>query len=200
MNPKSRLTEEYLQICGLAPCILTWLNEKRGWIKCNVKRHRLQRRRRKRAAGFINAIRQRENTLQSVMQTIMEYQQDFFVSGDNGKLKPMLLKDVAKVTGLDISTISRVVSSKYVQTNFGTFLLKNLFSEAFQKESGEEVSINEVKNLIQEIINAEDKKKPVNDDALAPMLEQKGYKVARRTIAKYREQLGIPVARMRKEI
>ena len=122
------------------------------------------------------------------------------MSGDNGKLKPMLLKDIAKATGLDISTISRVVSSKYVQTNFGTFLLKTLFSESFQKESGEEVSINEVKNIMQEIITAEDKRKPINDDALVTLLEQKGYKVARRTVAKYREQLGIPVARMRKEI
>jgi RNA polymerase sigma-54 factor len=134
------------------------------------------------------------------MQTILDYQQDFFMSGDNGKLKPMLLKDIAKATGLDISTISRVVSSKYVQTNFGTFLLKTLFSESFQKESGEEVSINEVKNIMQEIITAEDKRKPINDDALVTLLEQKGYKVARRTVAKYREQLGIPVARMRKEI
>ena len=134
------------------------------------------------------------------MQTILNYQQDYFSSGDEGKLKPMLLKDIAKVTGLDISTISRVVSSKYVQTNFGTFLLKNLFSESFQKESGEEVSINEVKNLMQGIINAEDKKKPINDDALVTLLEEKGYKVARRTVAKYREQLDIPVARMRKEI
>lgn len=152
------------------------------------------------AGGFINAIKQREDTLQRVMQTILDYQPDYFSSGDESKLKPMLLKDIAKETGLDISTISRVVSSKYVQTNFGTFLLKILFSESFQKESGEEVSINEVKNLMQEIINAEDKKKPINDDALVVLLEQKGYKVARRTVAKYREQLGIPVARMRKEI
>lgn len=152
------------------------------------------------AGSFINAIKQREDTLQRVMQTILDYQPDYFSSGDESKLKPMLLKDIAKETGLDISTISRVVSSKYVQTNFGTFLLKTLFSESFQKESGEEVSINEVKNLIQEIIKAEDKKKPINDDALVVLLEQKGYKVARRTVAKYREQLGIPVARMRKEI
>lgn len=184
----------------LSPAYLNMAERKKGMDKMQREAASFAKTKTEGAAGFINAIRQRENTLQSVMQTIMEYQQDFFVSGDNGKLKPMLLKDVAKVTGLDISTISRVVSSKYVQTNFGTFLLKNLFSEAFQKESGEEVSINEVKNLIQEIINAEDKKKPVNDDALAPMLERKGYKIARRTIAKYREQLGIPVARMRKEI
>lgn len=152
------------------------------------------------ASGFISAIRQREDTLQRVMQTILEYQPDYFVSGDEAKLKPMLLKDIAKATGLDISTISRVVSSKYVQTNFGTFLLKNLFSESFQKESGEEVSVNEVKKLMQEIIQAENKKKPINDDALVTLLEEKGYKVARRTIAKYREAMGIPVARMRKEI
>jgi RNA polymerase sigma-54 factor len=152
------------------------------------------------ASGFITAIKQREDTLQRVMQTILGYQQDYFASGDESKLKPMLLKDIAKATGLDISTISRVVSSKYVQTNFGTFLLKTLFSESFQKESGEEVSINEVKKWMQEIINAEDKRKPINDDALVSLLEQKGYKVARRTVAKYREAMGIPVARMRKEM
>jgi RNA polymerase sigma-54 factor len=184
----------------LSPIYVNMSERKKGMDKMQREAASFAKTKTEAAAGFINAIRQREDTLQRVMQTILEYQQDFFTSGDTGKLKPMLLKDIAKATGLDISTISRVVSSKYVQTNFGTFLLKTLFSESFQKESGEEVSINEVKNIIREIINAEDKKKPINDDALVTLLEQKGYKVARRTIAKYREQLDIPVARMRKEI
>ena len=184
----------------LSPLYLEMSERKKGMDKMQREAASFAKTKTVAASGFINAIRQREDTLQKVMQTILDYQQDFFMSGDNGKLKPMLLKDIAKATGLDISTISRVVSSKYVQTNFGTFLLKTLFSESFQKESGEEVSINEVKNIMQEIITAEDKRKPINDDALVTLLEQKGYKVARRTVAKYREQLGIPVARMRKEI
>lgn len=184
----------------LSPSYLNMAERKKGMDKMQREAASFAKEKTELASGFISAIRQREDTLQRVMQTILDYQQEFFASGDESKLKPMLLKDIAKDTGLDISTISRVVSSKYVQTNFGTFLLKTLFSESFQKESGEEVSINQVKNLIQEIINTEDKKKPVNDDALVVLLEQKGYKVARRTIAKYREQLGIPVARMRKEI
>lgn len=152
------------------------------------------------AKEFIGAIKQREDTLMLVMQAIMDYQKDYFLEGDESKLKPMLLKDVAKTTGLDISTISRVVNSKYAQTPFGTIFLKNLFSEAFQKESGEEVSVKEVKTLLKEVIDNEDKKNPLNDDALVTLLEEKGYKLARRTVAKYREQLEIPVARMRKEV
>ncbi len=184
----------------LSPLYLAMSERKKGMDKMQREAATFAKSKLEAAGGFINAIKQREDTLQRVMQTILDYQPDYFSTGDESKLKPMLLKDIAKETGLDISTISRVVSSKYVQTNFGTFLLKTLFSESFQKESGEEVSINEVKNLIQEIINTEDKNSPINDDALVPLLEQKGYKVARRTIAKYREQLGIPVARMRKEI
>jgi RNA polymerase sigma-54 factor len=152
------------------------------------------------ASGFIDAIKQREDTLLRVMHSILKYQPDYFKEGDESCLKPMLLKDIAKSTGLDISTISRVVTSKYVQTDFGTFLLKNLFSEAFHKESGEDVSVKTVKNLLRELIAAEDKKNPINDELLVELLKQKGYKVARRTVAKYREQLGISVARLRKEI
>ncbi len=152
------------------------------------------------AKGFISALQQREETLLKVMETILEYQEAYFQDGEESKLKPMLLKDIAKPTGLDISTISRVVNSKYVQTQFGTFLLKKLFSEAFQKESGEEVSVKEVKNILKELIENEDKKNPLNDEALVLLLEEKGYKLARRTIAKYREQLELPIARMRKEI
>ncbi len=184
----------------LSPLYLSMAERTKGMDKMQREAASFAKAKTESANGFINAIRQREDTLQKVMQTILDFQPDFFVSGDESKLKPMLLKDIAKETGLDISTISRVVSSKYVQTNFGTFLLKTLFSESFQKESGEEVSINEVKNLMQEIISGEDKKKPVNDDALVILLERKGYKVARRTVAKYREQMNIPVARMRKEI
>ncbi len=184
----------------LSPVYVTMAERKKGMDKMQREAASFAKSKTEAASGFIHAIRQREDTLQSVMQTILNYQQDYFASGDEGKLKPMLLKDIAKATGLDISTISRVVSSKYVQTNFGTFLLKTLFSESFQKESGEEVSVNEVKKLMQEIIHNEDKKKPINDDALVVLLEQKGYKIARRTIAKYREAMGLPVARMRKEI
>ena len=184
----------------LSPVYVNMSERKRGMDKMQREAASFAKAKTDSAAGFIGAIRQREDTLQRVMQIILEYQQDYFASGDESKLKPMLLKDIAKATGLDISTISRVVSSKYVQTNFGTFLLKTLFSESFQKESGEEVSINEVKKLMEEIIHLEDKKRPINDDALVTLLEQKGYKVARRTVAKYREAMGIPVARMRKEI
>ncbi len=184
----------------LSPLYLEMSERKKGMDKMQREAASFAKSKIEDAGGFINAIKQREDTLQRVMQTILDYQPDYFSSGDESKLKPMLLKDIAKETGLDISTISRVVSSKYVQTNFGTFLLKTLFSESFQKESGEEVSINEVKNLMHEIINTEDKKNPINDDALVILLQQKGYKVARRTVAKYREQLDIPVARMRKEI
>jgi len=152
------------------------------------------------AKSFIGALQQREDTLVKVIHAILEQQQEYFLEGDESKLKPMLLKDIAKITGLDISTISRVVSSKYMQTGFGTILLKSLFSESFQKESGEEVSVKEVKNLVREIIDDEDKKNPVNDDTLVEILKERGYKIARRTVAKYREQLGLPVARMRKEI
>jgi len=199
-KPEVALTGRISSTLHLSPVYVNMAERKKGMDKMQREAASFAKTKTEAAGGFINAIRQREDTLEMVMQTILNYQQDFFVSGDEGKLKPMLLKDIAKVTGLDISTISRVVSSKYVQTNFGTFLLKTLFSESFQKESGEEVSINEVKKLIQEIINGEDKKNPVNDEALVTLLEQKGYKVARRTVAKYREQLDIPVARMRKEI
>ncbi len=152
------------------------------------------------ARDFLDALKQREETLLKVMYTILEYQKDYFLMGDEGLLKPMLLKDIAKKTDLDISTISRVVNSKYVQTGFGTILLKTLFSEAFQKEGGEEVSVKEVKNILKELIESEDKKNPLTDEALVKLLEEKGYHLARRTVAKYREQLELPVARMRREV
>ncbi len=152
------------------------------------------------ARWFIDAIQQRSNTLLYTMNAIMEYQKEYFLEGDETKLKPMILKDIAEKVGLDISTVSRVANSKYVQTSFGTFLLKSFFSESLSTDSGEEVSTREVKKILEECISAENKKKPLTDDRLAKILKEKGYNIARRTIAKYREQLDIPVARLRKEL
>ena len=152
------------------------------------------------AKWFISAIKQRHDTLMRTMQTILDYQQEYFKDGDRSKLRPMILKDIADRTGLDVSTISRVVNSKYVQTQFGIILLKSLFSEAMQTASGEEVSSYEIKEILQECIREEDKRHPLTDEVLMDMLNEKGYCIARRTVAKYREMLGIPVARLRKEI
>ena len=152
------------------------------------------------AKWFISAIKQRHDTLMRTMQTILDYQQEYFKDGDKSKLRPMILKDIADRTGLDVSTISRVVNSKYVQTQFGIILLKSLFSEAMQTDSGEEVSSYEIKNILQECIDDEDKRHPLTDETLMDILNGKGYRIARRTVAKYREMLGIPVARLRKQI
>lgn len=152
------------------------------------------------AKWFIDAIKQRQQTLMFTMSAILEHQKEYFREGDETLLKPMILKDIADKIGLDISTVSRVANSKYIQTPFGTFLLKSFFSEALSTESGEEVSSREVKKILKDCIEAENKKKPLTDDRLTEILKEKGYNIARRTIAKYREQLEIPVARMRKEI
>ncbi len=152
------------------------------------------------AQWFIEALQQRHQTMLVSMHCIMEYQQEYFATGDESKLKPMILKDIADKVGLDISTVSRVANSKYVQTPYGTFLLKTFFSESLSTDGGEEVSTREVKKILQECISSEDKKKPLTDDALCEILKEKKYNIARRTVAKYREQLDIPVARMRKEI
>jgi RNA polymerase sigma-54 factor len=152
------------------------------------------------AKWFIDAIRQRQNTLLMTMNTILHYQKDYFLDGDEKRLRPMILKDIADVTGLDISTVSRVANSKYIQTHFGIFPLKYFFSEGLQTDSGEEVSTREIKKILEECIEAEDKRKPVTDDKLCDILKEKGYLIARRTVAKYREQLNIPVARLRKEL
>ena len=152
------------------------------------------------AKWFIDALKQRSNTLYLTMNAIMEFQRDYFLTGDDTKLKPMILKDIADIVQLDISTISRVASSKYVQTPFGTFLLKSFFSESMQTDSGEEVSSREIKSILSDVIGAEDKRKPYTDEKLTSILKEKGYNIARRTIAKYREQLDIPVARLRKQI
>uniref|UniRef100_UPI003FF0E3B3 RNA polymerase factor sigma-54 n=1 Tax=Alistipes shahii TaxID=328814 RepID=UPI003FF0E3B3 len=152
------------------------------------------------AKWFISAIKQRHDTLMRTMQTILDYQQEYFKDGDKSKLRPMILKDIADRTGLDVSTISRVVNSKYVQTQFGIILLKSLFSEAMQTDSGEEVSSYEIKNILQQCIDEEDKRRPLTDETLMDILNSKGYRIARRTVAKYREMLGIPVARLRKQV
>ncbi|HKR06857.1 MAG TPA: RNA polymerase factor sigma-54 [Bacteroidia bacterium] len=152
------------------------------------------------AKWFIDAIQQRQFTLMNTMSAIMNYQKEYFLEGDEKLLKPMILKDIAEIVGLDISTVSRVANSKYVQTPFGTFLLKTFFSEGMSTEAGEEVSSREVKKILSDAISNEDKMKPLPDDKLAKLLKDKGYNIARRTIAKYREQLNIPVARLRKEL
>ncbi len=152
------------------------------------------------AKWFIEAIRQRHNTLYVTMEAIMEYQKEYFLTGDETKLKPMILKDISEKVGLDISTISRVANSKYVQTAYGTFSLKSFFSESLTNDEGEEVSTREIKKILMDCIEQEDKTKPLTDDVLAQILKEKGYNIARRTIAKYREQLDIPVARLRKEL
>ena len=152
------------------------------------------------AKWFIDAIKQRQNTMLLTMNAILEYQKKYFKEGDETKMRPMILKDIADMTNLDISTISRVVNSKYIQTHFGIFPLKYFFSEGMQTESGEEVSTREIKSILQDCINNEDKKKPLTDDRLSAILNEKGYHIARRTVAKYREQLGLPVARLRKKL
>ena len=152
------------------------------------------------AQWFIDAIRQRQETLQRTMEAIILLQRDFFLTGDDATLRPMILKDVAERAGYDISTISRVSNSTYVQTNFGIYPLKFFFSESMQTDSGEEISTREVKKIMKEHIDSEDKRKPLTDEELTTILKEKGYVIARRTVAKYREQLDIPVARLRKEI
>lgn len=152
------------------------------------------------AKWFIDAIKQRQQTLLKTMNAIMEYQYEYFLTGDDRMLKPMILKDIADRIEMDISTVSRVANSKYVQTEFGTFLLKSFFSEAIQTESGEEVSNKEVKKILEECIANEDKRKPLADEKLTDILKEKGYSIARRTVAKYREAMNIPVARLRKEL
>ncbi|MBR5603391.1 MAG: RNA polymerase factor sigma-54 [Bacteroidales bacterium] len=152
------------------------------------------------AKWFIEAIKQRQTTLYVTMDAIMNYQKEYFLTGDETKLKPMILKDISEKVGLDISTISRVANSKYVQTAYGTFPLKSFFSESLTNDEGEEVSTREIKKILMDCIEQEDKSKPLTDDVLTQILKEKGYNIARRTIAKYREQLEIPVARLRKEL
>ncbi|MCK5135301.1 MAG: RNA polymerase factor sigma-54 [Bacteroidales bacterium] len=152
------------------------------------------------AKWFIDAIKQRQNTMLLTMNAILDYQEGYFYDGDETRMRPMILKNIADITNLDISTISRVVNSKYIQTHFGIYPLKYFFSEGMQTESGEEVSTREIKKILQDCIDNEEKRKPLTDDRLAAILNDKGYQIARRTVAKYREQLGLPVARLRKEL
>jgi len=152
------------------------------------------------AKWFVEALKQRYNTLESTMKAIVDYQHDYFMDGDESHLKPMVLKDIAERTGFDISTISRVVNSKYIETHFGIFPLKYFFSEGLENQDGEEVSTRELKKALRECVDAEDKRKPLTDDQLVTEMNKRGYKVARRTIAKYRDQLDIPKARLRKEL
>ncbi len=152
------------------------------------------------AKWFMDAIRQRQNTLLGTMQEILAFQKEYFIEGDETKLRPMILKDIAEKTGQDISTVSRVANSKYIQTHFGIYPLKFFFSEGMMTDSGEEVSTREIKKILQNCVSNENKRKPLTDDKLAEILNEKGYPIARRTVAKYREQLDIPVARMRKEL
>ena len=145
-------------------------------------------------------IKQRQDTLIGTMGAIMKHQQEFFLTGDETTMRPMILKDIAELTGLDISTVSSVANSKFVQTEFGTYRLKFFFSESLSTESGEEVSTREVKKILSDMIESEDKHKPLSDEVLTEMLQEKGYNIASRTVAKYREQLNVPVARFRKEL
>jgi RNA polymerase sigma-54 factor len=152
------------------------------------------------ASWFIEALQQRYTTLLLTMQCLLEYQEEYFLTGDESKIRPMILKDISNRVGLDLSTISRVANSKYVQTPYGTFLLKTFFSESMSTESGEEVSSREIKRILKDLVEAENKTTPLTDDQLCDQLKEKGYSIARRTVAKYREQLDIPVGRMRKEV
>ena len=152
------------------------------------------------AKWFIEAIKQRNQTLIMTMSAIVDFQKEYFISGDEKKLKPMILKDIADEIDMDVSTVSRVANSKYVDTPYGTFLIKEFFSESMKNDQGEDVSTREIKKILEITVQEEDKKKPLTDDKLAKVLKEKGYPIARRTIAKYREQLDIPVARLRKEI
>lgn len=152
------------------------------------------------AKWFIDAIRQRHRTLMLTMSSIMKFQEEYFISGDERMLKPMILKDIAEKVGMDISTVSRVANSKYVDTPYGTFLIKNFFSESMKNDQGEDISTKEIKKILEEVIQKEDKTKPLTDAKLMDLLKLEGYPIARRTVAKYREQLSIPVARLRKEI
>ncbi|MBS1637705.1 MAG: RNA polymerase factor sigma-54 [Bacteroidetes bacterium] len=189
--PELKISKEYIEMLQE----YSKMKEKSGKEATSFVKNKIES-----AQWFIEALQQRHQTLLVTMHAIMEYQFEYFASGDDTKLHPMILKDIADKVGLDISTVSRVANSKYVQTPYGTFLLKTFFSESLSTDAGEEVSTREVKKILQDCISNEDKKKPLTDDALCEILKEKGYNIARRTVAKYREQLDIPVARLRKGI
>jgi len=192
-TPALRISSQYLKF-------LDEVEQKKEKNKEDQKYIKFVRQKKDDAEVFINALVQRQNTLLKVMKAIAEYQREFFLTQDEKKIKPMILKDIADMTGLDVSTVSRVASNKYVQTPFGILHLKSLFSDKLSNSKGEEISNIVVKKELKEIIEKEDKRNPFSDEALAKILKNKGYKIARRTVAKYREQLGIPDSRLRKEL
>lgn len=192
--PDLRINQTY------ANMLIAYNQEKKNQTKDKKEAATFVKQKMENAKWFIDAIQQRQHTLIISMNAIMEYQREYFESGDEAHLRPMILKDIAEITHLDISTISRVANSKYIQTPFGIYSLKYFFSEGLQTDSGEEVSTREIKKILEECIGGEDKKKPLTDDKLAVILNDKGYQIARRTVAKYREQLNLPVARLRKEL
>ena len=152
------------------------------------------------ARWFMEMIRQRKDTMLRIMQAVVDYQHDYFLEGDITKLRPMRLKDIASMVGMDISTVSRVINNKYIQTHFGTFLVKEFFSQSVEKEDGEEISTSQVKSALQHLVDAEDKRNPLTDDYLVEEMRKQGFVLARRTVAKYRDELGIPVARLRRQL
>jgi RNA polymerase sigma-54 factor len=189
--PDLKINKDYLQMLqDYSKTKDKSAKEASGFIKSKIEN----------ASWFIEALQQRYTTLMLSMQCIMEYQEEYFMTGDESKIRPMILKDIANRVGLDLSTISRVANSKYVQTPYGTFLLKTFFSESMSTDSGEEVSSREVKRILKDLIDEENKQEPLTDDELCNKLKEKGYNIARRTVAKYREQLDIPVGRLRKEV
>lgn len=192
--PELRISREYSEM------IETYSHNKSGATRQDKDAMVFVKQKIDSARWFIDAIKQRQNTLMMTMQALIEYQREFFEEGDETKLRPMILKDIAEKTGLDISTISRVANSKYIQTHFGIYSLKFFFSEGMQNEAGEEVSTKEIKKILQDCIDNEEKRRPLTDEKLMEILQQKGYPIARRTVAKYREQLGVAVARLRKEL
>lgn len=192
--PELRINESYMEM------LRSLSRDRNGSGRSNREAATFVKQKLDSAKWFIDAIRQRQQTLLMTMSEIIEFQKEYFMDGDETKLRPMILKDIAERTSLDISTVSRVSNSKYIQTHFGIYPLKYFFSEAMQKESGEEVSTREIKTILKEVIDNEDKHHPVTDERLTEILKEKSYNIARRTVAKYREQLDIPVARLRKEL
>lgn len=192
--PELKVSPEYIKMCD------DYQNNKENRTKERRDALLFVKQKLDSAQWFINAIKQRQETLIKTFEAILTLQKEYFATGEEHDLRPMILKDVAALTGYDISTISRTINGKYVQTSFGIFPLKYLFSESMQNNSGEEVSSREIKKILSELVSSEDKKRPLSDDELCSRLQEKGYKIARRTVAKYREQAGIPVARLRKEL
>jgi len=192
--PELRVNQEYANMLD------TYHHNKKKYNKHDKEAITFVKQKLDSAKWFIDAIKQRQNTLMLTMRAIIDFQKEYFIDGDETHLKPMILKDIAEKTNLDISTISRVANSKYIQTHFGILPLKFFFSEGMQTDAGEEVSTREIKKILQDCIGVESKRRPHTDEKLAKILQERGYQIARRTVAKYREQLDIPVARLRKKL